>query len=172
MEIWKPVSEYEDRYEVSNYGNVRGWYSRWGKRSNPIYLKNHNDSKGYPQVQLYNGESRKIERVHRIVAKEFVDGFKCGLEVNHIDGNPENNNPNNLEWVTRSQNIIHADNNGLRNVRGEGNCHSKVTSKDVDAIRLAHNEWGWKQSLLSEVFGISNSQVSRIAKNVSWKHHS
>jgi hypothetical protein len=51
--------------------------------------------------------------VHRAVALAYVSGYKDGLEVNHIDGNKENNDIENLEWVTPNENIQHAIENGL-----------------------------------------------------------
>lgn len=43
-----------------------------------------------------------------MVAKHFCDGYKDNLVVNHKDGNKLNNNYENLEWVTRSENDLHA----------------------------------------------------------------
>lgn len=54
--------------------------------------------------------------VHRLVAYHFVDGYQDGLVVNHKDGNKLNNEADNLEWVTRSENDLHAFKLGLRKV--------------------------------------------------------
>ena len=53
--------------------------------------------------------------IHRIVAEIFIGlpENHAHLIVNHIDGNKENNRVENLEWITPSQNSLHASDNGL-----------------------------------------------------------
>lgn len=55
-----------------------------------------------------------MKYVHRLVAMAFVKGMVSGKEVNHIDGNKRNNAASNLEWVTKSENQLHAYKIGLR----------------------------------------------------------
>jgi hypothetical protein len=59
-----------------------------------------------------NGRVR-TKGVHRLVAETFIPCNDFKLEVNHIDGNKENNCMDNLEWVTSSQNTQHALSKGL-----------------------------------------------------------
>jgi hypothetical protein len=54
-----------------------------------------------------------LHQVHRLVAKEFIPNDDPKKEINHKDGNPKNNHVSNLEWVTHSENLIHAHANGL-----------------------------------------------------------
>jgi hypothetical protein len=51
--------------------------------------------------------------IHKSVAIAFVPGQKEGLVVNHKDGNKLNNDPENLEWITNFENLLHARDNGL-----------------------------------------------------------
>lgn len=68
--------------------------------------KNHN---GYLITTLIIDGKRKSLPIHLAVAKTFLgDKSIDGLEVNHKDGNKENNNIDNLEWVTYSDNMIHS----------------------------------------------------------------
>lgn len=61
-----------------------------------------------------------------MIAKTFCEGFSDSLDVNHKDGNKQNNHADNLEWVTRQQNIQHSFNNGLQvNSCGEEDSQSK-----------------------------------------------
>lgn len=94
-----------DRFENSKGGSQR---KRKGRE-----MKQREGNCGYMRVGLRDGNNQKDILVHRIVAKAFVAGFRDDLVVNHIDGNKKNNNSSNLEWVTPSQNSIHAFNKGL-----------------------------------------------------------
>lgn len=106
MEIWKDIVGYEDNYQISNYGNVKN------KITGKILIGDKN-SIGYRRVILYQPKKKRFF-VHRLVALHFVDGYKENLVINHIDGNKENNHYKNLEWVTRSENDLHAFRLGLR----------------------------------------------------------
>ena len=102
-----PVKGYESRYLVSQQGDV---YSLKMKR----LLKPVRTEKGYLSVELWEGYKRKVMKIHRLVAKNFIPNPRDCKEVNHIDGNKENNHVSNLEWCTRSENLKHAYRIGLR----------------------------------------------------------
>ncbi len=65
-------------------------------------------NKKYAIVSIYENGKQKHLYVHRLVAKAFLPNPNNKPQVNHIDGNPKNNNASNLEWVTGSENMIHA----------------------------------------------------------------
>ena len=88
-------------YEVSNYGNVKSMF-RYKKLLTPTKNKS-----GYLKVSLYKDKKIKVFSVHRLVAEAFLKNNNNLPEVNHIDGNKENNNVSNLEWCTKQQNILH-----------------------------------------------------------------
>lgn len=73
-----------------------------------VKLKPAPNSLGYMRVQLCLNGKCKREFVHRLVLMTYKGNFPPGKETNHIDGNIENNKLNNLEFVTRSENMIHA----------------------------------------------------------------
>lgn len=106
MEEWKDITGYEGYYQISSFGNVKNI------KTNKI-LAGDKNSLGYKRVTL-NSPIKKRWFVHILVAKHFCDGYKDGLVVNHKDGDKTNNNANNLEWVTRSENDLHAYSIGLR----------------------------------------------------------
>jgi len=72
------------------------------------------DNKGYLKARLQckkystNDDGRKPFRLHRLVAMIYLKDFSDELQVNHIDGNKQNNNVSNLEMVTASQNVYHS----------------------------------------------------------------
>jgi len=97
-EIWKELKRFEKRYLISNKGRV---YSKCYKR----ILKTHISSHGYVRCGLYDGSKRYVCVIHRLVMKTFVG--ESFLQVNHKDGNKENNSVENLEYVDNRANIIH-----------------------------------------------------------------
>lgn len=114
-EIWKDIEEYKGIYEVSNLGNVRRIeyfdkkHYKWRKRT----IKGRLNSKGYLQVSLSKNGKVKNEYIHRLVAHAFIQNPNKLPQINHIDGNKQNNNADNLEWYTCKDNIKHAVDNGL-----------------------------------------------------------
>ena len=113
MEKWKDIESYEGYYQVSNTGKVRSMdrIGRCGKNGKLLYkgkeLKPAIGNHGYKCVVLSKQSKCKTFLIHRLVAKHFVDGYKNGYEVNHIDLTKINNYANNLEWVTPSYNTKH-----------------------------------------------------------------
>ena len=87
-------------------------------------------------------------------------------QVNHIDGDKENNAVTNLEWSTGSDNERHAHRTGLKTGRGSANANAKLTALDVEEIRAS-------QATVPELmarFGISRSTIANILSRRTWKH--
>lgn len=125
MEEWKDIPGFDGIYEASNKGRIRSkdgkqtvsslhgachWKQRVLKQS---FVKrktgNHVDAK----VTLWKDKRPFYFLVSRLVALAWCPGFCDGYTVNHIDGNPENNAAENLEWVDIKANIQHGFVNGL-----------------------------------------------------------
>lgn len=101
-EVWKIV-EGHPSYEVSSLGKVRT------NKIRKKVLSPSKNKKGYLRVSL----DGKKYTIHKLVAIHYVEGNKS-LQVNHKDGNKENNVYTNLEWMTCKENIRHAFDLGLR----------------------------------------------------------
>lgn len=107
---WKEIEGYEDRYEVSNDGNVRSllYYSsrkqRFVFRKKPRLLKIETTHDGYKRVCLSYERNMKHHLVHRLVATAFIPNPKNYPSINHKDENPANNNVSNLEWCNHKYN--------------------------------------------------------------------
>lgn len=101
QEVWKDIKGYEGLYQISNFGKVKSLYS------NKI-LKNGNNGKGYLFVFLCKDKNSKRFYIHRLVAVHFLPLIGNKTQVNHIDGNKNNNKVDNLEWCTNKENLIHS----------------------------------------------------------------
>lgn len=133
METWKDIEGYEGYYQVSSFGNIKNI------KTNYVIKLNDINSVGYYRVTLYNPIKKRFF-VHRLVAYHFCDGYKEDLIVNHKDGNKQNNNANNLEWVTRSENDLHAFNNGLRKAVGAVVIQKEKSKRKVILTDINTNE--------------------------------
>jgi hypothetical protein len=105
-EEWKQIECAEDGYMVSNLGRVKGIRK-------PI-MGQHDNGIGYLQckIKMRDGKARFL-KVHRMVAIAFIPNPYGLSDVNHIDGNRFNNRVNNLEWLSRADNIRHGFETGL-----------------------------------------------------------
>ena len=100
MESWKKIDNY-DNYMISNLGNIKNI-----KRNK--LLSPSKNTWGYLGVMLHKNGNVKRYQIHRLVANAFIPNIENKKEVNHKDGNKLNNHVDNLEWVTRSENILHS----------------------------------------------------------------
>ena len=115
-EIWKDVIGYEGLYQVSNLGRIKSL----AKRGKPErIMKQTLNHKGYPNLSLCKNGKSSRRTTHREVAKAFIPNPDNLPQVNHIDGNKQNNNLENLEWCDNSYNQIHANKMGLNKHRIE-----------------------------------------------------
>ena len=108
----KEINGLEGLYSISDNGEV--WKTT--RCQHPFIIKHNLNSKGYHRVTLTVKGKRFILRVHRLVAQAFIPNPENKPQVNHIDGNKDNNRVENLEWVTDDENRLHAIRNNLRNV--------------------------------------------------------
>lgn len=120
-EIWKDIKGYEGLYQVSNLGRVKSLnYMKTGKEK---ILKPVSTPDGYLKVNLYSGKCC-TKRIHRLVAEAFIEIPK--LEVNHLNGNKEDNTIENLEWCTHPENERYSWNVLDKKSNGKGRGNTKA----------------------------------------------
>lgn len=126
---------------------------------------------GYLKISFYINGKYKRKLVHRLVLMTFnpIDNME-NLQVNHKDGNKQNNNINNLEWCTQLENQKHAWENGLcKNSTPSGNeAHHKKLNKDIVNEILYDLQCGLSYQKIANKYNISKSTVYQIKNGITW----
>jgi DNA-binding transcriptional regulator YiaG len=104
--------------------------------------------------------------INRIVAIRFLPNPQNLPQVNHIDGNKENNALSNLEWSSGSDNEKHAHRTGLKSGRGSANSNAKLTSTEVQEIRASEQT----TQDLADRYGVGRSTIANIRRGTTWTH--
>lgn len=134
-------------YEDGSIEKLSKMAFRGGKYMSPSIR-----GKGYLKVSLMNGEGKKTFVIHRLVAKHFLPKQKGKKIVNHINGNKLDNRLENLEWVTHSENMLHAyKNNLVKNKR-------KLSEKQILDIRNS-DEF---MTAIAKKYGVSATAIKKI----------
>lgn len=152
-EKWKDIPGYEGLYQASNTGHIRSVEGKitsnakypvrvWKSRVLIPKKRMRKTGQYDPRVDLWKNGIHKSLLVSRLVAMTWCDGYSENLTVNHIDGNTINNTPQNLEWVTRKENIQKARMAGLYTaqkrciIKSKQDERSYVFMSEADASRF------------------------------------
>ena len=150
-------------YAVGSNGRI---YSHKSKK----FLKGSPNPNGYLTVRLK--DSRGVYKtcvVHKFVAAAFCPNPDNLVEVNHKNGVKTDNAPNNLEWTTRSANLLHAYRTGLKSNRGELGPTAKLTEMDVLDIKESLRD-GVKGTVLAKKYGVGKHVIYNIKHNKTWAY--
>lgn len=168
QEIWKPVKDWENLYEISNYGVIRRIYYDEKKYKHkvelPYYIKPRYDKDGYIRYSLCNGSKMKQVFAHREVAKVFLENPNNYPMINHKDCNRENNFVENLEWCSAKYNVNYCQKLGrLKAPKEEKHYNSKVVEQyDLNGNLIAtYNGTGHA----SRTLGILSSHIRECCRN-------
>ncbi|ANI24774.1 HNH endonuclease [Bacillus phage Smudge] len=157
-EEWKDVTGFEDYYEVSNKGRVAS------KRTGLI-MSQYVINSGYLCIKFNVDKKRTSHLVHRLVAREFCEGYKEELDVNHKDTDRQNNNFDNLEWMTRVENLQDMRDRGMMNTHTARKALSKVSKKAVDVFDYktgAHLGGYDSATTAAKALGVSSAKISTV----------
>ena len=143
-----------------------------GKRGKPLIGRI--DRCGYHEVVLSECGKSKSYLVHRLVLSAFEPISNMDkYDVNHKDGNKQNNCVDNLEWCSRSENVKHAYETGLERKRcGEEHHAHKLTESDVQYIRKVYKKRDpvFGAVALSKKFGVDRTTIHDVIRCKTWRN--
>ena len=177
-EIWKPIPGFEGLYEASSYGRIRSapgkttssarftkrvWKTRIMK---PKSCKNKYGRNDY-RLTLWKDGKESYHLVARLVAITWIGIPEKNMTVNHINGNYLDNRPENLEWLTISENIRYGFENGqfdsmMRKVTlvSEGGERIDFRSMSQASLYLGHDD-SYISNMLSKNAPLTSSDGKR-----------
>lgn len=176
VEVWKDVPEWEECYQVSSHGRVRSKDKVRIKTRNGVafaapysgrMLAQKISKSGYAIVSFKDVDRSKHPSVHRLVALAFIPNVDLKPTVNHVDTVKLNNNVSNLEWSTHSEQMQHASDNNLLEVRGSPKFSPEFKQRVLDY----YTQHGISLVALAKQFNISERTAGRIVSgNIKREH--
>lgn len=169
IERWKDIKDYEGIYQVSNCGRICSLRSY---KHNKKRLLKPGHWNGYPCINLWKHNQPTTYKIHTLVLNTFIGACPKNMECRHLDGNPQNNQLDNLRWGTRSENQKDAVNHGTNfrpDNRGSNNGHAKLTETQVKKIK---NLLIVKRShiQIAKLFNVDRKTIYDIDNNKTWRH--
>jgi hypothetical protein len=177
-EIWKPVTHLKastsKRYAVSNKARLASYDNKIDER---YVLKQHLNG-GFPMVTIHVGDKTKALFAHHAVAYGFLKKPSPKHKyVLHLDYNKSNNDPSNLKWATRAEQIEHSKKSPYVLAAAAHKVYTGATSKKLNekkVIQLKNEIWNPKRKLtfkqLAAKYGIAEMNLYRIKNGELWFH--
>ena len=166
-EIWKAIEGYEDKYQVSNLGRVRSldqqvpYTTRWGtiayRPTKGKVLTAQKIHGGYLGVLFKVQGKTEMKLVHRLVANAFVPNPQNLETVNHIDEDKTNNRADNLEWMSRADNVRY----------GTGSQRKRTPMRKVEQLTIDGQHVAYFDSIkeASEATGVHTRHIGGCCRN-------
>ena len=156
-ERWRNIEDYPN-YRISSEGRIKN-------KTTGRILKPGTDRDGYKRIVLSDNGIKKCHGVHRLVGRAFVSGYDETLQVNHLDGVKANNTVNNLEWVTQSENAIHAYQTGLTK-------RSTKAGKQPRPVRVVETDQVFdSESECARMLGVKREGINACLNGRAHTHH-
>lgn len=158
-EEWREIEGYEEKYKISNYGEIKSYAQTKNGRKIGGYV----DARGYTTVHLYDRPQHGTRhKIHRLVASTFIDNPNNYPQVNHKDENKSNNHVDNLEWCDN----LYNERYGTKGKRaGEKNRCCETTSSSIYSVDINGNVDHYDSIGEAErVTGLSHCNIVRTLK--------
>jgi len=173
-EQWKPVSNTNERYVVSDLGRLLTTGYRGSQKCQ--LMKPAKDANGYLRTVLLIDGKLKTIKLHRIVALEFITNPFSKSQVNHVNFIRDDNRVVNLEWTTPKENCMHSYSNGrikqpicTNFVKGSKVGTSKLNEEQVLEIRSKFKPRICTRKMLAAEYGVSHHTIKDVILR-RWKH--
>ena len=177
-EVWKDIPNYENLYQVSNFGNVKSLdrkVKQWNRFKN-IYvlykgklIKPNKTNKGYLKVGLSKEGKTKYYNIQRLVAMAFLENFDSNLTVDHINCDKTQNNVDNLQMLTLKENIQLSYKNKLHKLKKVAKYDLKDNLlKIYDSVAEASRLNGCSSQLIKNC--CDNKKYCKTGKGFKWKY--
>ena len=167
-EKFRPIKNYEGLYEVSNYGRVKRLLFinnniKKSKEKVLSCLKCSNNKKCYIAFVLSKNGKEKRYYTHRLVAQAFIPNPDNLPQINHKDGNKQNNRVDNLEWCDGFYNQQHAVKTGLREIKTGKDCKNIKPILQYDKNMNLITKWEYIKQV-SDILNIPAPNICNCCK--------
>lgn len=179
-EIWAdlPYQNFAKDYKISSFGRVMSlnrnhWRGFKETTKKNLILKHTAHKFGYLYVCCTSSGVGRSLSIHRMVALAFIKNPNPSeyTEVDHIDFNPQNNNANNLQWVSPKMNVRRTREAGRYFIkRGESHGMAKLTECEIIEIRKLYSTHKYYQRELAKKYKIGRTAIAKIVGNKTWRH--
>lgn len=165
-EVWKSIPGHEGMYEVSSHGRVRSlrFINKQTNRlrATPLYLS-LSVQNGYRYVGI-----PERQKVCWLVLLAFVGPRPIGLHAAHINGDSQDDRPENLAWVTQAENNYH---NVINGTVPKGSQHWRSVLTELDAVLIRDLlTRGIRNADIAKRFGVAHATISDIRNGRTWNH--
>ena len=163
-ELWKRHPKYSN-YMISNQGRVKHltYVNNKTIKERLLCGSLHNDGYIFVSICLGNSKYKQIPK-HRLVAETWIENPNNKPEINHKDGNKQNNSIDNLEWCTSSENQQHAVDNMLQPIT-VSTYKGKLSKEQRDEIINRYNIENISKRQLAKEYEVSHTTINDLLNN-------
>ena len=169
----KTIPEFPD-YAITKDGRVWSKPRRdnIGRDIGGVWLTSYPSTNGkYPIIRFWIRNKKYARRIHQLVLETYVGPCPDGMECRHLDGNPTNNNLDNLCWGTHTENMQDMTRHGTHITHvGDKNGQAKLTEQDVRMVVYMYRTKLFTQKEIAKQYGITRQCVTLILKRKNWRH--